>query len=209
MLRRGQHRQRNGRGDAHRVRQTYDLDGRPEYVSVLARGLLASSYIVLRGDLITPRTQPGPQPGVQWPPAASGGRPAAGDAPGGGQPGAESGKRHHALVGRRQVGIKLRTQAPQSGERPVWRMASSKARRPMTAVLLKQSVEIYRAPGQGPPPPAFRAFTNATMPRVERLSRRSRMASQAENGNCILTTRQHQRKRHAEAALTACAGQIS
>ena len=62
MLRRGQRRQRNGRGDAHRVRQPYDLDNRPEYVSVPARGLLASSYIALRGDLITPRTQPDPNP---------------------------------------------------------------------------------------------------------------------------------------------------
>lgn len=113
-------------GDGHRVRQPYDLDGRPEYVSVPA-----SSYIALRGDLITLRTQPDP---TRYPmaPAAS----QVVDLPWATRQ-AVAGRVLSQEIGTTRLSVvdKLRTQAPQSGERPIWRLTASKARRPMTAAL--------------------------------------------------------------------------
>jgi hypothetical protein len=126
MLRQHQHCPRNGRGDAYRVRQPYDLDGRPEYVSVPA-----SCYIVLRGDLITLRTQPDP---TRHPMAAAASQVV--DLP----RATRQVVAYRVLsqeIGTKRLSVvdKLRIQAPQSGERPIWRPIASKGRWPMTAAL--------------------------------------------------------------------------
>jgi hypothetical protein len=91
----------------------------------------SSSYIALRGDLIMLRTQPD-QTLYPMAPAAS----QVVDLPWATRQ-AVAGRVLSQEIGTTRLSVvnKLRTQAPQSGGRPIWGPTASKGRRPMTAAL--------------------------------------------------------------------------